>query len=516
MKYGLLIVAFLTYVSAGNAQNVGIGTTMPHASAILDITDSAKGLLIPRMSLAQRNAMIAPAKGLLVFVNTDSSFYYYNGTAWRNMQFADTTAWKRTGNAGTVDGDHFIGTTDEAPLNFRVNNQKAGRISVSATEGSTFLGFEAGNSDNLSDNQNTFIGFQAGRASTTGRFNTANGLQSLFFSTTGFYNTANGCQSLFNNATGSRNTANGYHSLFNNSSGISNTANGYQSLFSNTAGYSNTANGIQALYGNTTGSYNTGLGSLSDVASGNLTNATAIGAYALAATSNSLVLGSINGVNGAAATAKTGIGITAPQARLHVVKDASSATLVNSNSSALFDNTDANYVQLGSGLLFESGVISSTSATNFRSGLIFRADSSIQLRTGGNNTAISILQNGKVGIGTNTPGASLQVNGAIAGTSAAITVAGGPQTINPGNRSYIRIDNTNAAPATITLGDGVADGQTLYILASSSGGGGIQFIDNVLNNTQLNSNYLMGIDDTLTLLWDANLSKWIELHRSVN
>jgi hypothetical protein len=60
------------------------------------------------------------------------------------------------------------------------------------------------------------------------------------------------------------------------------------------------------------------LGSSADVRPGNLTNATAIGAQAQVTASNSLVLGSINGVNGATADTLVGIGTTAPATTLHV------------------------------------------------------------------------------------------------------------------------------------------------------------------------------------------------------
>lgn len=68
------------------AQSVGIGTNTPHASAQLDITSTSRGLLIPRITLVQRNGIAAPAAGLLVY-QTDNTpgFYFYNGSAWVQM-----------------------------------------------------------------------------------------------------------------------------------------------------------------------------------------------------------------------------------------------------------------------------------------------------------------------------------------------------------------------------------------------------------------------------------------------
>ena len=111
-------------------------------------------------------------------------------------------------------------------------------------------------------------------SNTTGSNNTATGLSALLFNTTGIYNIANGNGALYSNTIGS-----------------SNTATGFQALLSNTTGYANTANGNFALYSNTTGTYNTAIGYLADVATGALTNATAIGIGASVAASNAVRIG---------------------------------------------------------------------------------------------------------------------------------------------------------------------------------------------------------------------------------
>jgi hypothetical protein len=59
------------------AQSVGIGTNTPNASAQLDVVSTSKGLLIPRMSSIQRNAIAAPAEGLMVYDNTLARLYQY-------------------------------------------------------------------------------------------------------------------------------------------------------------------------------------------------------------------------------------------------------------------------------------------------------------------------------------------------------------------------------------------------------------------------------------------------------
>ena len=62
--------------------NIGIGTTTPHASALLDLSSTTKGLLLPRMTSAQRTAIASPSKGLIVFDTDINALMYYNGSAW--------------------------------------------------------------------------------------------------------------------------------------------------------------------------------------------------------------------------------------------------------------------------------------------------------------------------------------------------------------------------------------------------------------------------------------------------
>lgn len=111
------------------AQNVGINAdgSTPDASAMLDIKSTTKGLLIPRMTSAQRTAIAAPAMGLLVYDTTLNLYYSYNGTAWVAFAQSDN-AWSFTGNSGTVAATNFLGTTDAIDLVFRTNNTERMRV----------------------------------------------------------------------------------------------------------------------------------------------------------------------------------------------------------------------------------------------------------------------------------------------------------------------------------------------------------------------------------------------------
>ncbi|MDR6762156.1 hypothetical protein J2Y38_002367 [Flavobacterium sp. 2755] len=79
----LLLLAFIFLSFITNAQ-VGIGTTTPNASSILDITSTTQGLLTPRMTTAQRAAITTPADGLIVYDTDLKAFYYYSSgsTSW--------------------------------------------------------------------------------------------------------------------------------------------------------------------------------------------------------------------------------------------------------------------------------------------------------------------------------------------------------------------------------------------------------------------------------------------------
>ena len=73
----LLLFFFLLIALTGNAQ-IGIGTTVPNASSVLDITSTTKGMLTPRMTTVQRNAITTPADGLMVYDTDLKVFYYYS------------------------------------------------------------------------------------------------------------------------------------------------------------------------------------------------------------------------------------------------------------------------------------------------------------------------------------------------------------------------------------------------------------------------------------------------------
>ncbi len=61
-----LLFFFLLFASILQAQNVGIGTSTPNQSSILELNANNRGFLPPRLTTTQRNAITAPAEGLVI------------------------------------------------------------------------------------------------------------------------------------------------------------------------------------------------------------------------------------------------------------------------------------------------------------------------------------------------------------------------------------------------------------------------------------------------------------------
>ena len=100
-----------TWVATSNLYNngsaVAIGSTSPNSSAALQVNSTTQGILLPSLTLVQRNAISSPATGLLVF-QTDNTpgFYYFNGTAWVPI------AGSGGGSSSGSNGNTLVYTTD--------------------------------------------------------------------------------------------------------------------------------------------------------------------------------------------------------------------------------------------------------------------------------------------------------------------------------------------------------------------------------------------------------------------
>ncbi len=85
MKQILTILFAVITCNFLHAQSVGIGTTSPNNSAILDISSINKGLLIPRMNTSQRTLIASPVAGLMVYDTDFKEYYHHDGTTWKKI-----------------------------------------------------------------------------------------------------------------------------------------------------------------------------------------------------------------------------------------------------------------------------------------------------------------------------------------------------------------------------------------------------------------------------------------------
>ncbi len=149
----LLFTATLLLVPGDASAQIGINSTAtaPNNRSILDLSDASRGLLLPRMTRAERVAIAAPApaNSLLVYQTDDfvpappalpepKGLWYRDGANWVRVG-SGGPAWQLGGNAGTNPTTNFVGTTDAQDLSIRTNGQDRIRI-VGAGSNVGFVG----------------------------------------------------------------------------------------------------------------------------------------------------------------------------------------------------------------------------------------------------------------------------------------------------------------------------------------------------------------------------------------
>ncbi|MES1218905.1 MAG: hypothetical protein ABUT20_25590, partial [Bacteroidota bacterium] len=129
-KFILLFAIFLTVIFT-HAQNVAINTdgTTANASSLLDVKSTTKGMLMPRMTSAQRTAISSPALGLLVFDTDTKTVWAYDGNSWKNLY---------TSGGGLI--LPFSQSVNTATSSLQITNQGTG----AAIEGSSSAQFGIG------------------------------------------------------------------------------------------------------------------------------------------------------------------------------------------------------------------------------------------------------------------------------------------------------------------------------------------------------------------------------------
>ncbi len=215
-----LSIACLLISSVSHAQNkfpangaAGIGTTSPNASSLLEVKSTTKGVLLPRMTKAQRDAIGSPVDGLLIYqTNNTPGFYYYKGSSWKAIS---------VNNVRGLGDNLFIGSSAGAANSGGIGNIALGKAALN------------GNVDRI---ENIAIGDSS-------QFELGVGA----FGNQAWYNTSIGSKSQRFSTTGTKNTSVGAYSLYNCVAGNDNVAIGYQAMLANKYNHFNVAIGEDAL-----------------------------------------------------------------------------------------------------------------------------------------------------------------------------------------------------------------------------------------------------------------------------
>jgi len=518
--------------------SLGIGSNLPNRA--LEIEGSTNTERIAGLQTGNAfNSSSTNNASNLVYVNSASGDIYSLPTVNNATLVTGTTGvpswqtggnngivWSLNGNANTITGTNFIGTTDAHNLMFKVNGNQSGLIDFS--NGRTFFGYRSGIATATGSN-NTGFGYQALASISAGNDNTAVGYDALTTVSAGSNNTAVGFFTLANNTNGGSNTAYGYNALNANTTGSnnvsigdntltassttantavgsgalrsstanSNTAVGYNALTANSTGAPNTAVGYQALESNTTGTNNIAVGDNALNANTTTSLNTAVGSGALrsnTATGNT-ALGYLAAFSNTTGTGNTALGY---QALYNGTPDSINNTAVGYQAmyncttrgttavgyQALYSNTGAENSAVG----YQAMNANTTGVHQVAFGYLSLADNTI----GNFNTALGrrALQANTAGIG-NTAVGDLAMNQSTTGQ---YNVSVGLSSLY-----FNGAGNNNVAVGYIALNnnggnDNVGIGYSALVL-NGGGGDNVAIGSNALsNNSNEFNNTAVGYD----------------------
>lgn len=127
-----ILLTFILFGWIATQAQVGIGTTAPDSSAILDVTSDDKGILIPRMPTANRAAM-ANVQGMLVYDTDINSFIYNDGTQW--VVLVSSISNSNLMQAGTYNVGSLVSGWQYYDISFHTPFTQAPSIVISFREG---------------------------------------------------------------------------------------------------------------------------------------------------------------------------------------------------------------------------------------------------------------------------------------------------------------------------------------------------------------------------------------------
>ena len=132
MKQFFTLLAAVLLTATTYAQ-IGINNETPDASAALDITSTTGGLLAPRMTAAQRDAITTPSQGLIIFCSDCAS-------GEGELQVRLTSSWKNTIGGDVNDPSPAIGDTYQGGIVFYLDGNGGGLIAAPSDQSSASWG----------------------------------------------------------------------------------------------------------------------------------------------------------------------------------------------------------------------------------------------------------------------------------------------------------------------------------------------------------------------------------------
>ncbi len=155
-----------------------------------------------------------------------------------------------------------------------------------------------------------------------------------------------------------------------------------------------------------------------------------------------------------------------------------------------------------------TGNSGTTAGTNF----VGTTDAQSLVLKANNTEGMRMLTSGYVGVGTTTPGTTLEVNGGLSLTpGSVVNLTVNNQVVTVGNESFLVLSNSTASKVTFTITNGLTNGQTLILLVTSTE----QVVLKDLGNCNIDGDWNDKRDgDTIFLIWYG--STWFEITRAQN
>jgi hypothetical protein len=164
MKNILLLIFLFISLTAYSQVSLNTLGTPPVATAMLDVSSTSRGILIPRMTTGDRDAILAPASSLMIFNISTNAYNYWNGTAWIAIAAGKI---KELSDADADTKVEVEKNADEDKIRFTIAGNEIGILDAKCFQlkspgHSVFIGESSGANDDGTNNDNVFVGYHSG------------------------------------------------------------------------------------------------------------------------------------------------------------------------------------------------------------------------------------------------------------------------------------------------------------------------------------------------------------------